>query len=103
LQEKATLHRLLLVIVFEFSSSSALWQIQKQSGEEWKRGKWFLDQLRHLRQDGLMDLFVGFRLLPHRGHEPVGDYETEACLERYVMGETYNSMERGKRQLLEID
>jgi hypothetical protein len=51
-----------------------------------------------------MDLFVELREENHRRiFEPVEDYETEAFLERYVMGETYNSMERGKRKLLEID
>jgi hypothetical protein len=104
LQEKATLRRLLLVIVFNLWSNGGLQQIQKQSGEDWQRGKWILNQLRQLRQDGLMDLFVELREENHRRiFEPVEDYETEAFLERYVMGETYNSMERGKRKLLEID
>lgn len=92
------------MIVFNLWSNGGLQQIQKQSGEDWQRGKWILNQLRQLRQDGLMDLFVELREENHRRiFEPVEDYETEAFLERYVMGETYNSMERGKRKLLEID
>lgn len=56
LRGKATLHRLLLVIVFALWSNGKLFeQIQEQSGEGWHRLRWFLDQLRQLRQDGRME------------------------------------------------
>jgi hypothetical protein len=108
LREKAALHRLLLVIVFNvWPESEVLRQIKEQkSGEEWwHRAEWFLKQLRQLRQSGLMDLFMELRVMNDgRGlYEPVHDYDTEATLEKYVMGETYNRMERGKRELQEIE
>lgn len=59
--------------------------------------KKFAEPQRQMRDEGLMDLFVEFRAVyPHCPPRKIHEFSSEVALARYIIGETYNSTERGK-------
>jgi hypothetical protein len=109
LRQKTTLGRLKLMIILQLSPDSDLFWVggaqgqhesERTRGPDWERFKEIAEPLRQMREEGLMGLYVEFRVVyPHSPPLKVFEYSNEAALERYIMGETYNSMEHGKREL----
>ncbi|CEJ55375.1 hypothetical protein PMG11_01637 [Penicillium brasilianum] len=108
LRQKANLERLKLMIILQLSPTSDLFWLdgaqgqhepEQTQGPDWERFKEIAEPLRQMREEGLMRLYVEFRVVyPHSPPLEVYEYSNEAALERYIMGKTYNSMEHGKRE-----
>lgn len=63
---------------------------------QWQLFKRLVKPLHRLRRLELKDVFLEPGVGSERNPVPVNDYESEGILEKHVMGDTYNSMDRGK-------